>query len=169
MKERILYHICNANISYGNTYIISRKRYIIENGIVYRRRGFTVFKWISAIFKTPVDETERSLIDLFGYLINDYGFHYFKGNLGDLLDARGKVFFSGPLYLYQFYNENVCLNILYLAQRDEHYGYITEKHTTDQMYIRNGTEVLERFGYQLPLLAQEIKDRLLRGDELFGC
>ncbi len=88
--------------------------------------------------------------------------------MGDLLDARGKAFFSGPLYLYQFYNENVCLNILYLAQRDEYYGYITENCTTDQLYIRNGTEVLEQFAYELPLLAQDIKDRLLRGDEVFG-
>ena len=30
MKERILYHICIANISYGLPYIISRQRYIIE-------------------------------------------------------------------------------------------------------------------------------------------
>ena len=30
MMERILYHICNANISYGLPYIISRQRYIIE-------------------------------------------------------------------------------------------------------------------------------------------
>ena len=31
MKERILYHACEASISYGLPYIISRKRYIIEN------------------------------------------------------------------------------------------------------------------------------------------
>ena len=30
MKERILYHTCEASISFGLPYIISRKRYIIE-------------------------------------------------------------------------------------------------------------------------------------------
>ena len=35
MRERILYHICGANISYGLPYIISRKRYIIEDATFY--------------------------------------------------------------------------------------------------------------------------------------
>lgn len=33
-EERILYHACEASISYGLPYIISRKRYIIENATI---------------------------------------------------------------------------------------------------------------------------------------
>ncbi len=45
MKERILYHICFANISYCTPYIISRKRYIIfcKSSNLYAKYLFYIY------------------------------------------------------------------------------------------------------------------------------
>ena len=86
-----------------------------------------MFQWIRSWF-----------LEQFGFLIDGYGFQCRHTNLGDWLDRNGKPLFSGPLYVYQFYTEKVCLNLLYLVQRDEYYGYLTEKQRNDQLYIRKG-------------------------------
>ena len=119
-----------------------------------------MFQWIRSWFQPPVDRREQAILEQFGFLIDSYGFQYRHTNLGDWLDRNGKFFFSGPLYVYQFYTEKVCLNLLYLVQRDEYYGYLTEKQRNDQLYIRKGKDILEPFGYELPSLAQAVEESL---------
>ena len=119
-----------------------------------------MFQWIRSWFQSPVDRREQAILEQFGFLIDSYGFQYRHTNLGDWLDRNGKPLFSGPLYVYQFYTEKVCLNLLYLVQRDEYYGYLTEKQRNDQLYIRKGTEILAPFGYELPSLAQAVEESL---------
>ena len=45
------------------------------------------------------------------------------------------------------YNENVCINILYLVQRQDYEIYITDLYKNDQVYIRSGARVSDEFMY----------------------
>ena len=127
-----------------------------------------MFQWLSSMFKPASDKVEETLLELFDFLISDYGFEYKKEMLGDAIDKGGKFFFCGPLNAYQFYNENVCIHILHLVQRDDYDVYITDKKSVDQVYIRNGIEVPSRFAYHFPLLAREVKESVLNCGKVFG-
>ena len=84
------------------------------------------------------------------------------------LDKNGKFIFYGPLNAYQFYNENLCINILHLVQRDDYNVYITDKKSADQVFIKNGTEIPSELAYHLPLLAEEVKQAVLNRSEWNG-
>ena len=127
-----------------------------------------MFRWFANLFKPVPDETEEKLLKLFDFLLNNYGFAYSKEALGNAVDKNGKFVFYGPLTAYQFYNSNVCINILHLVQRDDYNIFITDEKSTDQVYIQNGTEVSSHLAYNLPLFAKEIEESVLNGGELYG-
>ena len=127
-----------------------------------------MIKWFSRLFKPAPDRIEQDLSKRFGFLINDYGFLFSNEALGDLVDENGKLIFYGPLNAYQFYNENICINILYLAQRNDYSIYLTNEKKADQIYIRSGTEVPSNLAYDLPLFAVIVKESILNKKELFG-
>ena len=120
-----------------------------------------MFKWIATFSSLPPDKIEERLLLLFDFLLNTYGFSYSKEELGNAVDKSGNFLFYGPLNAYQFYNENVCINILHLVQRDDYNVYITNQKSVDQVLMRNGTEVPSELAYNLPSLADEVKQAFL--------
>lgn len=126
-----------------------------------------MLQWFKNWFKPAPDPVEERLLALFDFLLKEHGFVYSKEELGDAVDKNGKFSFCGPLNAYQFHNDNICISILHLEQRDDYNVYITDRQSSDQVYLLNGTEVPSRLAYDLPALAEEIKDALARR-ELFG-
>ena len=120
-----------------------------------------MFQWFANLFNPAPDTTEENLLKLFSFLLNTYGFSYSKEELGDAVDKSGKFEFYGPLNAYQFYNENLCINILHLVQRDDYNVYITDKKSADQVFIKNGTEIPSELANNLPSLADEVKQAVL--------
>ena len=127
-----------------------------------------MFNWITSLFKPAPDRIEERLLSLFDFLLNTYGFSYSKEELGNAVDKSGTIVFYGPLNAYQFYNENLCINILHLVQRDDYNVYITDKKSADQVFIKNGTEIPSEFAYNLPLLAEEVKQAVINHLEWHG-
>ena len=174
-EERILYHICGCKyiirqrrISYRAS-DISLKTASFYDIIEVRKGGFGMIKEIANLFKSTPDKIEEQVLLLFDFLLNTYGFSYSKEELGNAVDKSGKFIFYGPLNAYQFYNENLCINILHLVQRDDYNVYITDKKSDNQVFIRNGTEIPSELAYHLPLFAEEVKKAVTNHSELYGC
>lgn len=110
-----------------------------------------MFEQLSNLFNA--DKVEKHLLTIFDSLLNNYSFSYSKEELGNSVDKNGDFVFFGPLNAYQFYNQNICINILHLMQRDDYDVYITDKRSADQVYIRNGVKVPSH----LNLLVNEIE------------
>ena len=127
-----------------------------------------MFKWISNLFKPSPDQIEERLLALFDFLLDTYGFSYSKEELGNAVDQHGKFVFYGPLNAYKIYNENSCINILHLVQRDDYTVYITEKKSADQVCIIKGVEIPSELAYNLPLLAEEVRKAVANHTELYG-
>lgn len=127
-----------------------------------------MLKWIKKLFEPPIDKIEIEIKTLFQFLIDDYGFTFAKADLGNLVDERGKLIFYGPLYVYQLYNNNLCINIVNLVQREDYDIYITEDHTNDQHYIFDGLQLPSYLAYHLQEFANEIKVELLNTGTIFG-
>ena len=127
-----------------------------------------MFKWIANLLKPVPDKIEEQLLSYFDFLLNNYNFIYCKVKLGNAVDKNGKFLFYGPLNAYQFYNENVCINILHLVQRDDYNVYITNQKSVDQVLIQNGTEVPSELAYNLSTLAEEVKQAVLNRSEWNG-
>ena len=127
-----------------------------------------MMNWIKRLFKPPVDKTELKVKELFQFLFDDYGFSYINTDLGNLVDKNGKLIFYGPLNAYQIYNDNLCINIVILVQRNDCDIYITEKQSVDQHYIFDGMSLPSSFAYNLPLLASQVKSELLDSKTIFG-
>ena len=127
-----------------------------------------MINWIKWLFKPPVDKTELKIKELFQFLFDDYGFSYVNTDLGNLVDKNGKLIFYGPLNAYQIYNDNLCINIVILVQRNDCDIYITEKQSVDQHYIFDGMSLPSIFAYNLPLFASQVKSELLDSKTIFG-
>ena len=127
-----------------------------------------MFIWFRDLFRPTPDRIEKMLLERFDFLINKYGFTYFKYNLGNYTDENGKLLFYGPYNAYQFFTSEVCLNILYLVQRDDFEVYITKKQYQDQLYIRKGTKVPAGMQNNMVWLAAETKTSVQNNGELFG-
>ena len=127
-----------------------------------------MFKWITNLFKPAPDMIEERLLSLFDFLLNTYGFSYSKEELGNAVDKSGNFIFYGPLNAYQFYNENFCINVLHLVQRDDYNVYITDIKSADQVFIINGIEVSSELAYNLPLFAEEVKKAVTNHSVLCG-
>lgn len=127
-----------------------------------------MIKWIKKLFASPTDEIELKIRCLFGFLIDNYDFSFAKIDLGNAVDKDGRFFFYGPLNAYQLYNDNICINILYLVQRQDYDVYITDKYCRDQKYIRNGLEIPSYLAYDLPRFACEVRAELQSSKTIFG-
>lgn len=127
-----------------------------------------MFLWLSKLFKTPADKNEKTILELFGFMIDDYGFSYTKNDLGNAVDKDGHFVFYGPLDSYHIYNDKLCINILYLVQRQDYNIYITNAYSTNQVYLRNGTEVPSHLAYNLPLFASEVKTSIMNDGTVYG-
>ena len=69
---------------------------------------------------------------------------------------------------YHIYNDNVCINILFLVQREDYSIFITDSYKKDQVYIRKGTMIPWRLAYDLPAFADEIKLSVEKYREIYG-
>lgn len=124
-----------------------------------------MFRWFSRLRTDPM---ENRLRRIFYFLLNDYGFHFDKSDLGNVVNKDGEFVFYGPLLAYCLYNDNICFNILLLVQRQDCEIYITESHKNDQIYIRNGTRVSDVLAYDLDRFAVEVKNAIINGVEFYG-
>ena len=125
-------------------------------------------KWIKKLFEPPIDKTEFKIREVFRFLLDDYDFSFVKTDLGNLVDENDKIIFCGPLDVYQLYNDNLCINIVILVQRNDRDVYITEKQSANQHYIFDGMHLQSNLAYDLPLLASQIKSELLSSKTVFG-
>lgn len=107
----------------------------------HKKGGVSMFQWFLNLFRPLPDENVPRIREMFSFLIEDYGFSFATENLGNAVDADGKFFYYGPVNAYYLYRDDVCINILYLRQRDEYSIYITDSYQSDQVYIRNGTMI----------------------------
>ena len=127
-----------------------------------------MIQWLKERFRPAPDPVETQLLELFDFLLSEHGFVYSKAELGNAVDENGKFVFYGPLTAYQFCSERVCMTITHLVQRDDFCVYITERKSTDQVYLQQGTPVPSRLAYDFPALAAEIRDSVTARRELFG-
>lgn len=127
-----------------------------------------MFQWFLNLFRPVPDENVPKIRELFSFLIEDYGFSFATEDLGNAVDKTGKFFFYGPLRLYCLYNERVCINILYLEQRQDYEIYITDTYRCDQVYIRNGTRLDDHFAYHLDRFAEVVRASTAERGEIFG-
>ena len=127
-----------------------------------------MFKWITNLFKPTPDKVEERLLTVFDFLLRNYGFRYSKEELGNAVDKDGKLIFYGPFNAYQFYNDNICISILHLVQRDEYDVYVSNEKTADQVLIIKGTQLPSDLAYNFSLLAMEIKLAISNNREFYG-
>ena len=110
----------------------------------------------------------EKLLERFDFLFKDYGFKLEKIDLGNAIDENGKFFFYGPVYCYYIYNDDVCINILNLVQRQDYNIYITKNKSDDQTYIRKGVPVEGEYAYNIGLFATYIKASIESTGEIYG-
>lgn len=127
-----------------------------------------MFRWFINLFRPLPDENVPMIRELFSFLIEDYGFSFATEDLGDAVDRDGKFFYYGPVNAYYFYSENVCINILYLRQRQEYSIYITDSHKSDQVYIRNGTWIDDSLSSYPERYALAVKTSIEERGEISG-
>ena len=127
-----------------------------------------MLKWIKKLFEPGVDKTELRIKELFQFLFDDYGFSFVKNDLGNLVDKNGKILFYGPLYAYQIYNDNLCINIVNLVQVGDFDICITEEKSVDQHYIFDGLKLPSYLAYDLRLFAIQVRTELLNSKTIFG-
>ena len=127
-----------------------------------------MFKWITNLFKPTPDKVEERLLTVFDFLLRNYGFRYSKEELGNAVDKDGKLIFYGPFNAYQLYNDNICISILHLVQRDEYDVYVSNEKTADQVLIIKGTQLPSDLAYNFSLLAMEIKLAISNNREFYG-
>ena len=127
-----------------------------------------MLQWLKNRFRPAPDPVEAQLLELFDFLLREHGFGYSKAELGNAVDENGKFIFYGPLTAYQFYSERVCMTVTHLVQRDDFCVYITERKSTDQVYLQKGTVVPSRLAYSFPALAAEVRDSVTECGTLFG-
>ena len=104
----------------------------------------------------------------FSFLIKDYDFKYEKIELGDLRDENGKLWFYGPFNCYSFYNDYICINFMNLVQRQDWYITITKELSKDQIYIKKGQPVDDKYCYNWSLLSTTIKNEIENKKSIFG-
>ena len=127
-----------------------------------------MIKWMKKLFEPPVDKTELKIKEIFNFLFAEYDFSFAKINLGNLVDKEGNLIFYGPLYAYQIYNDNLCINIVNLVQRQDYDIYITKKPENDQHHIFKGFRLSSYLAYHLQEFAIEIKSELLNSGTICG-
>lgn len=127
-----------------------------------------MFQWLDKLFRSGPDEIAERIRELFAFLIEEHGFSFLAENLGDAVDRAGKFEFYGPLRAYVLCHEHVCINILYLVQREDYEIFITDVWKKDQVYIRNGTRIDDFYAYHLDRYADEVKASIAERGEICG-
>ena len=132
------------------------------------KKGFDTYIWIENVNKKIGCDETRRVMKYFSFLVKDYDFKFDKIALGDMRDENGKLWFYGPFNCYSFYNDNLCINLMNLVQRQDWYIRITKELSDDQIYIRKGQKVEEKYCYNFGLLAAVIKSDIVQNNEIFG-
>lgn len=114
------------------------------------------------------DVTYETVRVYFAPLLETYGFRLARYELGDAVDRNGEFFFYGPVYDYLLYKENICLHILFLAQRGELDFFLTEQPLADQPYIRGGKDIGAKYGYSISVLSRALCQELEEKGTAFG-
>ena len=114
------------------------------------------------------DVTYETVRVYFAPLLETYGFRLARYELGDAVDRNGEFFFYGPVYDYLLYKENICLHILFLAQRGELDFFLTEQPLADQPYIRRGKDIGAKYGYSISVLSRALCQELEEKGTAFG-
>ena len=130
--------------------------------------GFETYQYVENINKKIVCDKTISLMKHFSFLIKDYDFKYEKIKLGDLRDENGKLWFYGPFNCYSFYNDYICINFMNLVQRQDWYITITKELSKDQIYIKNGQPIDDKYCYNWSLLSTTIKNEVENNKSIFG-
>lgn len=136
--------------------------------IVFWKKGFDIYRNYKKKNEVLRKTYSEKLLERFDFLFNEYGFKLEKIDLGNAIDENGKFFFYGPVYCYYIYNDDVCINILNLVQRQDYNIYITKYKSNDQTYIRKGISVEGEYAYNIGLFATYIKMNIESTGEVYG-
>lgn len=136
--------------------------------IIFYKKGFDTHKNDKKKTVVVRQSFAEKLLKRFDFLFKDYGFKLEKIDLGNAIDENGKFFFYGPVYCYYIYNDDVCINILNLVQRQDYNIYITKNKSDDQTYIRKGVSVEGEYAYNIGLFATYIKASIESTGEIYG-
>ena len=75
------------------------------------------------------DRLERLILFYFDFLVTDFSFAYRKTSFPDFMG------FPGPICVYSFYNDNGCLSLHYIAQKDELGLYTADRYSDNQYQL----------------------------------
>lgn len=75
------------------------------------------------------DRMERLILFYFDFLVTDFSFAYRKTSFPDFMG------FPGPICVYSFYNDNGCLSLHYIAQKDELGLYTADRYSDNQYQL----------------------------------
>ena len=130
--------------------------------------GFDTYYYVENISKKISCDETRRIMKHFSFLIKEYGFKFDKIELGDLRDENGKLWFYGPFNCYSFFNDNLCINFMNLVQRQDWYITITKEPSSDQIYLKKGQSIEDRYCYNWYLLSSVIKNDIKQFKTIFG-
>lgn len=109
--------------------------------------GFDTYYYVENMAKKISCDETRHIMKHFSFLIKEYGFKFDKIELGDLRDENGKLWFYRPFNCYSFFNDNLCINFMNLVQRQDWYITITKEPSSDQIYLKKGQSIEDRYCY----------------------
>ncbi len=155
LTEKQIYFGARKNKNSYDVFSLS-KEYLKEISILER------------MYINSLSDDEKIIKQAFAYLFNEYGFTYIKTNLGDAYDAEGRFFFYGPVYAHSIYNNDICINVLNLVQRQDYDLFITDKYLSNQVYIRQGKHIAD-WNMNLADLSDTIRQSLLKDGTIFCC
>ena len=79
--------------------------------------------------KQKKDRLERLILFYFDFLVTDFSFAYRKTSFPDFMG------FPGPICVYSFFNDNGCLSLHYIAQKDELGLYTADRYSDNQYQL----------------------------------
>ena len=112
------------------------------------------------------DRMERLILFYFDFLVTDFSFAYRKTSFPDFMG------FPGPICVYSFYNDNGCLSLHYIAQKDELGLYTADRYSDNQYQLLqrevSTTELCGRKVFTKRQLFSEISNQLRKEAEENG-
>lgn len=85
--------------------------------------------------------------EIFRFMLIEYGFKYKHNTFKTAVNKNNKFWFYGPVEAYSFYNEEGCLTIFRLVQRDEWNLSVSRKYSNEQATLRD--EIYDEDGFIL--------------------
>lgn len=113
-------------------------------------------------------EVEKSLKEKLGFLCTDYNFNFTSFEFEKLLDENGRFWFYGPVYVYCFYRDNICINIVELVQRQDLWIKITDECRKDIRYIEGGLADKKNNIYNLEQYAAALRSEASTKRTIYG-